>query len=278
MNPVSILGRRITWHWNNENRRRAARGEGDGPEGLPTHGRFWVYMYDDADNLERLELELTFEWCLRKDNNVIAAGVEVGGGDDDLKMRWALWPLSLYFGLEGPFARALLDALGVNRKKNREWEFFIGSTDDWHAHWNLGFNPHEWRSSDGWKHRGVFLKDVILGKAAHSERILEERDVLIPMPEGSYDAHVKLTEGTWKRSRWPIPLRVIRTEIDVPKGIQKPGKGENSWDCGDDAAFGLTCPARSIEEGVGKLVGSVLRDRVRYGGREWVAKPRAVAE
>jgi hypothetical protein len=55
-----------------------------------------------------------------------------------------------------------------------------------------------------------------------------------------------------------------------------PGKGENSWDCGEDATHGYYGPAASIEDAVGNLVTSTLKRRRKYGGRDW--KPEAVRE
>lgn len=108
-------------------------------------------------------------------------------------------------------------------------------------------------------------KRFIIGKSTYSETVLEERDILVPMPEKAYQAHAKLTEVTWSYPRW-FKTTIKRVSIDIPEGIPHEGKGENSWDCGRDATYGMTCQAKSIALGVGQLVGSVLHDRVRYGG------------
>lgn len=107
----------------------------------------------------------------------------------------------------------------------------------------------------------------IKGKSTYSEETLEERDILIPMPERAYKAKARLYQRTWSYPRW-FSSTSKGVSIDMEKGEQIPheGKGENSWDCGPDATFGMSCPANSIPEAVGKLVGSVLRDRVKYGG------------
>jgi hypothetical protein len=66
-----------------------------------------------------------------------------------------------------------------------------------------------------------------------------------------------------------------RANLDIERGVPTPGKGENSWDCGQDATYGLTCPASTVEEALASLRASVMRDRERYGGKDW--KPEAVA-
>lgn len=87
------------------------------------------------------------------------------------------------------------------------------------------------------------------------------------MPEGTYVATARLTEDVWRRSRWFSKI-VKRVEIEIPSGIPLAGKGESSWDCGDNAIYSMCSPAKSIGEGVGRLVGTLLHDRVRYGGYE----------
>jgi len=67
--------------------------------------------------------------------------------------------------------------------------------------WYLWVNPmgghrlHDWR-------RGSFHFDTFfLGKTTCNKEVLEEREILIPMPEKSYKAHAKLILYTWTRPR-----------------------------------------------------------------------------
>lgn len=54
------------------------------------------------------------------------------------------------------------------------------------------------------------------------------------------------------------------------KPIPVPGKGENSWDCDDDAIHSSHGPHSTVHQAVAALVASVYRDRTRYGsGPEW---------
>jgi hypothetical protein len=122
----------------------------------------------------------------------------------------------------------------------------------------------------GWK-RGDLnwyfpILGTLKGKAKVTKRVIEERDILIPMSEKVYSAKAILADWTWKYPRWFRKV-IRRCEIKIPEGIPHAGKGENSWDCGDDATFGITTgQCKSIPEAVGVLVGSCLKDRVRYGG------------
>ncbi len=142
------------------------------------------------------------------------------------------------------------------------------SISAWSFRWNLWTDDDIWDSrTPRWRQGSFAIDNFLFGKASYERKVIEERDIKIPMPEGCYDAHIKLCEDKWTRRRGLTKI-VKRIDADIPKGIPCAGKGENSWDCGDDATFGMCCVARSIAEGVGHIVGGVLHDRVRYGGWE----------
>lgn len=138
------------------------------------------------------------------------------------------------------------------------WWNFCTPKDEWHA------------STPRWRKGAFHFQDFFFGKPTCSTEVVEERDVLVPMPEKSYQATAQLVRYTWSRPRW-FDKVVIRCEIKVKEGIPHEGKGENSWDCGPDATYSMTTgECRSIAEGVGRMVGSILRDRVKYGGyKDW---------
>lgn len=43
------------------------------------------------------------------------------------------------------------------------------------------------------------------------------------------------------------------------------GKGENSWDCGEDGLYGCGSEGSSLEDAITKTVSIVLRNRRKYG-------------
>ena len=142
----------------------------------------------------------------------------------------------------------------------------------WFRNWSISLNlmsdETEWKKG-GWKWYWD-IASILKGKSRVTKKILEERHIKIPMPEKSYQGHAILADWTWSYPRW-FPKTIRRCEIKVPEGLPHSGKGENSWDCGDDATFGITTgKVRSIAEAVGILVGNVLEDRVEYGGwKDW---------
>jgi hypothetical protein len=86
------------------------------------------------------------------------------------------------------------------------------------------------------------------------------------LPEGLYRLVISEQQATWQRPRWPWPSRVSRSfDIEAIRPPMFAGKGENSWDCDDDAIFGMTSTERTAGGAVGDYVGRVLSRRRRYG-------------
>ena len=70
-------------------------------------------------------------------------------------------------------------------------------------------------------------------------------------------------------------------EFDAP-GLRHPGKGENSWDCGEAATSGMSFGTDTVflHDAVGAAVALCLRDRYKNGGYGWrpVEAPEVVTE
>ena len=156
--------------------------------------------------------------------------------------------------------------------------FWVYVTDAWELSVTPWGREWEWKSADPWWIRGFYVRPIrwLLGEAVYSERVLQAVRTTIPMPEDNYEATVKIVERTWKRPRW-FARRWISADIKPDRGIPKHGKGENSWDCGPDATYGLSCPCptQSVADAVGAMVACVYRDRLRYG--HTIQPPREAA-
>jgi hypothetical protein len=148
---------------------------------------------------------------------------------------------------------------------------------------NVGFSVHNWTlwvslwakagtwsSSDPkWWSFNVSLNpmELLFGSTKYNVgTTIKDVTVDFPLPEGSYKGRVKLQANEWKRPRWPWPNIIVRAHVDMEEPIPYTGKGENSWDCGDDYLHGSCFPCRTVEEAVGNVVGTVLDYRQRYGG------------
>lgn len=232
--------RRGFWHgraWLHFGRRSVAKIEW-------THGKLGLALTLDFDRSER-EAHI----------HVAAPGFSYYVGAEGL-------PARLFNALPFKYRRTEYNYMGDHRSIGVR--FFDGKL--W---WSLWEDRHEWRHSDPkWMSGSFDFVKALLGDTDYSRRVIEERDVMIPMPEKSYPAKAKLEVATWIRSRWPwgpFSKRGTYVQIDIPGGIGIPGKGENSWDCGDDALFGLSTKARTIEDGIGHVVASALSTRRKYG-------------
>lgn len=246
----------MRWHGQNLN---------DKPAGTQGHwivaSRGWLWVTDEAN--------LHIEWNLRK-NEHCKIGLSVGTDHGFVLGGVAMPRGSLFLGLDG-----------VARKfcSDYDWYSLDVSFSDWMVHANLWSNTSEWHSDvPWWKQRqfSVDLADVFLGKVEYAERTISEEETVVPMPEGTYPAAVRIFESVWRRPRWFV-LRMVRADVNLNDNpIPFPGKGENSWDCGEDGTRGMTCPATTVEDAVAVVVRSVLRSRRRHGGKNW--KPEEVGD
>ena len=90
---------------------------------------------------------------------------------------------------------------------------------------------------------------------------------LAPLPEGLYQLEIEEVLSCRRRERWLRPKDVRRGfQIKALQPPQFAGKGENSWDCGDDGIYEMsTFTARNVGEAVAEYVKHVLGYRKRYG-------------
>jgi hypothetical protein len=130
-----------------------------------------------------------------------------------------------------------------------------GSGDEWHRN-----DPLNWM-------RGCrFLTDDIFGRGhCTTEKIGPPVQAIACFPEGQYTLTLQREVRTWTRPRWPWPY--VRRSVDItlerPPGFQ--GKGENSYDCGPDAIYGMSSEGHSFEDAVAAYTRAVLRERARRG-------------
>lgn len=186
---------------------------------------------------------------------------------------------SLSLSLDSPFGRLSFASDTILRgsvEKTRDLSITVdASTDSVWVHYCLWADRDgDWRSDRSWFNQRYGCFDLLSGLGGGFEyremTVADWREVEIPMPEGNYIAKVRLFDATWKRQKMPFSLfekTRRRVEFKLEKGIPIPGKGENDYDCGDDAIFGQTSSADSIEQGIGSLVASCLRDRITRGSK-----------
>lgn len=247
----------MRFNWQNLNEDR----EGN-VKGWPYHGRSWLNIGDRTT--------IRFEWHLWRRS--AAAEISLDGSESEAKLHMALLPVSLWFAISTPALRQVAEKL-IRPKSYGERAIGIRFFD-WTLWWQVWMPDNESSSTDPRWRRGSFdVRRFLLGNEVVTRRVLEGRAIVVPMPERSYRGKAALLEITRKRPRWFAEhYRAVDTKMDDGEQVPIPGKGENGWDCGNDATFASYTPADSIEEAIGKFVTSTLRTRQRRGG-DWNPPP-----
>jgi len=226
-------------------------------KGWPYHGRLWLHLGSRKT--------VAFSWNLW--THFCGASVGIDGEDGGLKLHAALPPVSFWLCLPVPsgfFPEKLTRVF--------QFEFAEIRVFDWAVWWKF-WTGDNWSSrTPKWRDGNFNFRDFVLGRAKYKEGDGRVQNVLIPMPEGPYEATVKMTEDAWSRPRW-FTQKIRRAKVDVPQGIPHEGKGENDYDCGEDRCYGISGPAENVEDAVAMLVKSVLRDRRRYNGNVMAVYP-----
>ena len=256
----------MRFHWQNLNEKRG------GKMGNPIRqGRAWWHLTERTC--------VAWEWGIRPRMEMEAAASMGGVFSHQLTLHVSLLGLFLYLGFDAPILARLYNraqrADGVRVGVCAKWE---GTPQ---VNIDLGSREMSWRSSDprwrkGWR---FDFADILLGGRSYAREVLKSREVVIPMPEGSYPATVELDLCTWRRPRWPwwpFTIRRYGSKVDIPGGIPFAGKGENSWDCGDDGLFGINPGVETFEDAVAETVRSVLRTRAKQGTASWLCDARPV--
>jgi len=193
-------------------------------------------------------------------------GVSLGTDDEGWNVSLRVPPFALYVSLEGLGLWQPTKVCSANNREftipdRREFDFYI-------ADWRVQFTPWgrwgEWASRDPWWIRGVSLdlKDLVLGRITYHAEELALVPCHVPMPEGNYPAIAKVQRVTRGRTRW-FKRTGKEVDLSIPKGIPYAGKGENSYDCGDDGLFGIG--GNSIDDAIRRAQESVRESRRRHG-------------
>lgn len=136
--------------------------------------------------------------------------------------------------------------------------------------WSLWANPDSWSSgTPRWKYGNWHPLDTFFGRAEYTSLVKEVADVVVPMPEKGYRATVRVSEDTWRRPRAWWTRRRTGVNVEMVDPIPVPGKGENSWDCGDDALHGLLTHGDGVIDGVLAAMRAAHETRRRHGGSSW---------
>lgn len=196
----------------------------------------------------------------------LAVGIEKGGYDNNrIQAHLSLFLFTIY--LSRSFRRCFED-----RELSVSWH--DGSL------WLKLWCDDEYHSRRPWHRNTVCLHVVqwFTGRPRCETVEGEYVPCVVPMPEGAYRARAKPETRTWT---YRFGVKRVREswwlDVEDRGGIPFQGKGENSWDCGDDGLCGIG--GDTLEKAIGNAVASALKSRRRYGhtsetrGRVVYARP-----
>jgi hypothetical protein len=232
------------------------------------HGRAWWHFTDPetTEPLSRWFGGLDIEWTLFVNPSFRLEFSRGGYNDEAFTFSVALLLFHLHVGIEGA------------KWKSRKWR---ECGVYWHE-WGLWIQPWvegmgDWHRDMPWwaKTHNIDFWRLLMGKGTYAYEKGEPVEILIPMPEGCYRATARPYVQSW-RWRFGYGRENRGFDIEIPGGgIPFEGKGENSWDCGEDGLCGIGL-AGTLEECIGKTVASVLASRKRYGNVARVVQRGAV--
>ena len=227
-------------------------------------------LWSDKYNFYRLRYEAYFFSEARHCH--ISLNLNSEDGCRGIMLAWAIpWIFSIYLTINLAWLNKLLPkekhpAYGLLPvEKSFELSWHNGCI--W---WDFYRTEGQWCADDPWwMHGNIPVVDIVCGKMETEESEEHIEDVVIPMPEGNYEAKARAYTVKWWRPRFSKMQQIRRVSFDYAVGIPVPGKGTTSYNCDDTAMLGGSVPAEAIEEAIGLEVGSILAKRRRYGGRNW---------
>lgn len=254
---------RVRLDWQNLNEKRLGSGKEYGSAWR--HGRAWLHL-NPKDHREYYRKARCFrlEWLFGK----MALKLELSFRPDEREVVFAFGIpfVSLYFGWNTGWK--WLWERTKNRRgypTSRDIGFYVHGWAVWFMFWR---DEMESSNEDPWYYQQVFhIDSFFLGHAKYKREELETHEIYIPLPEGEYLARATFDRSTWKRPRWFKKVRdYTSVEVLQWQGLPHEGKGENSWDCGQDGLFGYSVEGHNLEKAIAHGVERALYYRRRYDG------------
>ena len=258
----------------------------EGPN-LLRHGRWWATIrnagfrgYPNGTGRRR-DIETRVEWRLlvpRHSSFGIGLRFKWGtnGSETPIDIAVHLSRLGdVWIGLSGIVPYRWLERRKPNGDTDYDSRVFEVNVSAERFTWEFWARDHHWSRSDPWwMHQSKTWRDLFFGRHETTSETIASGSTVVPMPERAYPARWETTRYTHRHT---APLGRLRdrllgvrvhdrTDITPDTPIPVPGKGENSWDCGDDAIWSSSQPGASVHKAVAGLVESALTQRSRHGG------------
>lgn len=255
-------------HWQNLNEDE----EGNPTGSILKHGRAWFHLPVTDKNVDRpYRREIQFSWQFKLERLMqLSVKLFSGDGHQDIVFCFAFFFFSFYVSFEN----FLPEKFGYPRHSFEHATGFFLWDDDFRVEFHYGGSDcYECQGYKGWCRHWI-ISEAIFGEPVRTKREVERGSGLVYLQEGNatvgYPVDVILSDNQWKYPRWPWPKVIRRAEVQSKEGIPIPGKGENSWDCGEDRNYSLNTPAKTIAEAVEAMGEYVQKRREQYGGKNWI--------
>ncbi len=235
------------------------------PKTWPFHGRAWLHFNSGAVDSCCFSWNLWSKFC----------GVSFSAspdGENSLAWSIALPPFAFWFSIDARgwllrFAAwlvALQPSDMGSKWSGRDLSLRVFDTAIW---WKLWVCDHGWtRSRPKW--RDGCWHPIGYNRTQGEPELIESRRALVMMPERNYKANVRLERVKigWDRLPRIFDKTITCATVDMLDGeqIPFPGKGTASYNCGEDACYGWSGRAKSVDDATWQVSLSVLKDRKRY--------------
>lgn len=152
--------------------------------------------------------------------------------------------------------------------------------------WNIWKDDEYWNRKS-WRKNNFDFVGTIKGKHKYEKFEEDRREFVLPFFEGNYNVEIIKYKRVDSYTRWP---KRVMTTYEARFGYyengewkEKPvpveGKGENSWDCDEDATYKISFPGYPYRKDIRTPYDaalyawhSVMQSRERYGSAKWVPK------
>jgi len=233
------------------------------------YGRCWWHWYPRGDR--KRGIVLGAEWQIPTRFVCLDFSVGGAGSEHDVKLTLGCGLFFLSMKVDGiapmpwRYRKDKRGRYAENRDLSLTW-------NEDRLRWDVWRDSTSWSSrTPRWRSGSWAPLDTILGPSEYSTRDLSRHVGQVDMPEGHYPVTMLFFESMWKRPRWPWPRVMVRADVEFETPIPFPGKGEDSWNCGEDGYSSMTIPASTPERAIAEVVQSVLQQRRKNGGSvDWV--------
>lgn len=152
----------------------------------------------------------------------------------------------------------------------------------WSFWWTFWKDTDSWSNTDSkWKSGSFDFARFFMGRHTCNWTEIRKEMRIVSMPEGNYSVEVVQRQriDSWERwftkksISWDVRVGYYENDKFVKRSIPIEGKGENSWDQGEDGTYSMSFPDRRYGSFTNALLyfeSEIKKDRIKRGGKNWM--------